>query len=173
MQNSGQMSTIRQASAADAAAIADIYNHYIRETIITFEELEVSSAEIAKRIAGVSAASLPWLVLEMQGGIVGYAYASKWQRRSAYRFTVETTVYMAPQFTGNGLGTGLYRQLLVQLKELGLHRAIGGVALPNEASVSLHEKLGFSKVAHFSEVGFKFGQWIDVGYWELSLEPSE
>jgi L-amino acid N-acyltransferase YncA len=80
---------------------------------------------------------------------------------------------MAPQFTGNGLGTGLYRQLLVQLKELGLHRAIGGVALPNEASVALHEKLGFSKVAHFSEVGFKFGQWIDVGYWELSLEPSE
>lgn len=160
---------IRQAAATDAEAIACIYNHYIRETIITFEEQPVSPSEMADRIAEVAAASLPWLVAEQDGSIVGYARATKWKGRSAYRFSVETTIYLAPHWIGKGIGSSLYRLLLKQLKDLELHIAIGGVALPNVASVALHEKLGFRKVAHFSEVGFKFGKWIDVAYWQLSL----
>jgi len=160
---------IRPARVGDAAAIAFIYNHYVRETVVTFEEEPVSEADMAERIAEVAAASLPWLVAEQAGSVVGYARATKWRPRSAYRYSVETTVYLAPAHLGNGIGTQLYRQLLEQLKQRGLHLAIGGVALPNAASVALHEKLGFRKVAHFGEVGFKFGRWIDVAYWELPL----
>lgn len=160
---------IRKATAADAEAIASIYNHYVQETIITFEEQPVSASEMAKRIAEVSAASLPWLVAEKNGSIVGYARATKWKDRSAYRFSVETTIYLAPHIVGKGIGTSLYQVLLTQLKGLELHIAIGGVALPNAASIALHEKLGFRKVAHFSDVGFKFYKWIDVAYWQLSL----
>ena len=160
---------IRAATAADAAAIALIYNHYVRETVVTFEEEPVSAQDMAARIADVAAASLPWLVCEQQGAVIGYARATKWRPRSAYRYSVETTIYLAPQSLGTGIGTRLYRELLEQLKSRGLHLAIGGVALPNPASVALHEKLGFRKVAHFGEVGYKFGRWIDVAYWELPL----
>jgi phosphinothricin acetyltransferase len=160
---------IRQASAVDAEAISDIYNHYILETIITFEEQAVSSAELAERITAVAAASLPWIVAEQDGTVVGYAYASKWRDRCAYRFSVETTVYVAPDSLGKGIGTALYQSLLKQLRNSGLHVAIAGIAIPNPASIALHEKLGFRKVAHFPEVGFKFGKWIDVGYWQSTL----
>jgi L-amino acid N-acyltransferase YncA len=160
---------IRAATAADAEAIARIYNHFIRATVVTFEEEPVTASDMAGRIAEVTAASLPWLVAEQDGSVVGYARATKWKGRSAYRFSVETTIYLDPQHVGTGIGTNLYRLLLAQLQELGIHIVIGGVALPNTASVALHEKLGFRKVAHFSEVGFKFGKWIDVAYWQLSL----
>jgi L-amino acid N-acyltransferase YncA len=160
---------IRSATAADAEAIATIYNHYVRETAVTFEEETVPSAEMAGRITEVAAASLPWLVTEHAGSVAGYARASKWRPRSAYRYSVETTIYLSPQHVGAGLGGKLYRELLGQLKSRGLHLAIGGIALPNDASVALHEKLGYRKVAHFSEVGFKFGRWIDVAYWQLAL----
>ena len=160
---------IRTASTADADAIASIYNHYVRETVVTFEEEPVSPAEIAGRIGEVAAASLPWLVAEQAGVVVGYARATKWRPRSAYRYSVETTIYLSPQHLGGGIGTHLYRHLIEELKGRGLHLAIGGVALPNAASVALHEKLGFRKVAHFNEVGFKFGRWIDVAYWQLPL----
>ena len=160
---------IRQAVPTDAEAIARIYNHYIRDTVITFEEEPVSCSEMAERIAEVSSASLPWLVAEQDGTVLGYAVASKWKGRSAYRFSVETTIYLAPNCLGRGISTRLYQPLLKQLKDLGLHVAIGGIALPNAASLALHEKLGFRKVAEFAEVGFKFRRWIDVGYWQLTL----
>jgi L-amino acid N-acyltransferase YncA len=160
---------IRQAVPTDAEAIARIYNHYIGDTVITFEEEPVSCSEMAERIAEVSSASLPWLVAEQDGTVLGYAAASKWKGRSAYRFSAETTIYLAPNCLGRGIGTCLYQLLLKQLKDLGLHVAIGGIALPNAASLALHEKLGFRKVAQFVEVGFKFRRWIDVGYWQLTL----
>jgi phosphinothricin acetyltransferase len=160
---------IRAATASDAPIIAAIYNHYIRDTIVTFEEEPVTAVDMAGRIAEVAAASLPWLVTEREGAVVGYARATKWRPRSAYRYSVETTIYLDPRHTGAGLGSPLYRKLLDDLKTHGLHLAIGGVALPNVASVALHEKLGFRKVAHFGEVGFKFGRWIDVAYWQLAL----
>ena len=160
---------IRRAIAADAEDIAHIYNHYVRETIVTFEEQPVSIVEMAKRLADTVSDSLPWLIAEQDGAIAGYARASKWKPRSAYRFCVETTIYLAPDCLGKGVGTSLYQFLVSQLKQLGLHAAIGGIALPNAGSVALHEKLGFRKVAHFAEVGFKFDRWIDVAYWQLTL----
>jgi L-amino acid N-acyltransferase YncA len=160
---------IRTAISTDAAAIADIYNHCIRTTTITFEEVEVTAEEMARRIENVASAKLPWFVSEVNGRIAGYAYATKWRERSAYRFSAEGTIYLHHGETGKGLAQPLYRQLIETLREAGLHAVIGGIALPNEASVRLHEKLGFEAVARFKQVGRKFDQWLDVGYWELML----
>jgi L-amino acid N-acyltransferase YncA len=159
---------IRSATGQDAAAICAIYNHYIANSIITFEETPVSTDEMAGRIAEVTA-TLPWLVFEAEAEVQGYAYASPWKSRCAYRFAVETTVYLAESATGRGVGSQLYQALLADLRGRSLHSIIGGVALPNPASVALHEKFGFEKVAHFKQVGWKFDRWIDVGYWELML----
>jgi L-amino acid N-acyltransferase YncA len=121
------------------------------------------------RIAEVAAASLPWLVAEREGKLLGYAYASKWKGRYAYRFSVEATVYLDEFATGHGLGSQLYAALFEQLRTAGIHAVIGGIAPPTAASVALHEKMGMRKVAHFVQVGFKFGRWIDTGYWERLL----
>ncbi len=160
---------IRSATARDADAIAGIYNHYVVNTPVTFETEPVGVVEMAQRIEEILAASLPWLVIEENGTVVGYAYAGKWKGRCAYRHSVETTVYLDAESTGRGHGGALYEALLGQLRALGLHVAIGGIALPNPASVALHEKFGFEPVARFREVGFKFGQWVDVGYWQRML----
>ena len=160
---------IRPATALDDAAICAIYNPYVANTAISFEETPVSEEEMAKRIADVGAAGLPWLVLEIDGSIAGYAYATKWRVRPAYRSSVESSIYLDPTFARRGLGRLLYGALLDELRGRELHMVIGGIALPNANSVALHEKLGFRKVAHFSEVGMKFGRWMDVGYWELKL----
>lgn len=160
---------IRPAAAGDAAALARIYNFYVQETIVTFEEEAVSAAEMSARLREVQEASLPWLVAEDRGEVVGYAYAGKWRVRRGYRFSVEVTVYLDHRRGRAGIGTSLYQRLLSELPPRGIHVAIGGIALPNEASVALHEKLGFRKTAHFHEVGFKFDRWIDVGYWEKRL----
>jgi phosphinothricin acetyltransferase len=160
---------IRPAAPSDAAAVRAIYNHYVTSTAISFEEDAVPESEMAQRFADVGAAGLPWLILETDGAVSGYAYATKWRVRAAYRHSVESTIYLHAACTGRGLGRVLYSALLDDLRRRGLHRVIGGIALPNEASVALHEALGFRKAAHFSEVGMKFARWIDVGYWELSL----
>lgn len=153
-------------TAADAVAIAEIYNHYILHTVVTFEEEAVDAAEMAGRIAEVTA-KFPWIVYkDATGRLLGYAYASAWKSRCAYRNSVETTVYLHPDAAGRGIGSGLYDRLLEQLQQQGLHAAIGGIALPNAASVALHERCGFQKVGEFIEVGYKFGQWINVGYWQ-------
>jgi L-amino acid N-acyltransferase YncA len=159
---------IRTGIAADAPAICEIYNGYVRDTVITFEEAPVAAAEMARRIEDVTA-RLPWLVAEEQGAVLGYAYAAPWRVRSAYRFSVETTVYIAPDHLQRGVGTALYRELLAALRKREIHCAVGSIALPNEASVALHEKHGFKKVGQLVEIGYKFGQWVDVGYWELIL----
>jgi len=160
---------IRTASPADAAALCAIYNPYVATTAITFEEEPVAEPDMAQRIADVAAAGLPWLVAEADGKIVGYAYATKWRVRPAYRHSVESTVYVDAARVGQGVGRALYAALLDELRRRGLHLVIGGIALPNDGSVGLHERLGFRKVAHFAEVGMKFGRWIDVGYWQLNL----
>lgn len=159
---------IRPATAGDAAAIVGIYNHYIATTTITFEESLVSTEEMALRISDVSA-KLPWYVFEHEGQVVGYAYATPWRVRSAYRFSVESTVYVSPEHPRRGIGSQLYRALIDDLRDRGIHVILGGIAQPNAASVALHESLGFEKVAHFKHVGRKFEQWVDVGYWELIL----
>jgi phosphinothricin acetyltransferase len=161
---------IRPATPADAGRICAIYNHYVTTTTVSFEEDAVGAQEMAQRIADVAAAGLPWLVLEVDGALAGYAYATKWRVRPAYRYSVESTVYLDKDCTGRGLGRTLYGALLDELRKRELHLVIGGIAQPNAGSVGLHEALGFRKVAHFSEVGMKFGRWVDVGYWELGLD---
>jgi len=160
---------LRPALPADSDAIAAIYNHYILTTTISFEEEPVDGAEIARRMQSVQSAKLPYLVAEDDGVVTGYAYATPWRVRRAYRSSVETSVYVQDGRHVRGTGTALYRLLLAQLTDGGYHLAIGGIAQPNAASVALHEKLGFEKVAHFREVGRKFGHWIDVDYWQLIL----
>jgi len=160
---------LRPARTEDAARICDIYNHYVRETVVTFEETPVSVAEMAQRIADITV-RLPWLVWEEEGALLGYAYASPWKVRAAYRHSVEASIYLAPHATGRGIGSSLYKALIDDLQRRDIHAVIGGAALPNPASVALHERLGFQKVAQFKEVGFKFGRWVDVTYWELVLK---
>ncbi len=161
---------IRAATQADAGDIATIYNHYVTQTVITFEEEPVSPLEMSRRIAEVAASSLPWLVAEEHGQVIGYAYASRWKARSAYRFSVEITVYVTHQEARRGIGSKLYGELFAILQARGVHAVMGVIALPNEASVALHERFGLRKVAHLQEVGFKHGRWLDVGYWQRTLE---
>jgi L-amino acid N-acyltransferase YncA len=160
---------VRSALPEDAEQIAEIYNHYVITSIITFEEVEVAASEMANRIREIQSAPLPWLVAVNGGRIVGYAYAGKWKTRAAYRFSTEVTVYVRHGLGGTGVGSELYGQLLSALKSGGMRAVMGGVALPNDASIRLHEKFGFKKVAHFKEVGFKFNHWIDVAYWQVTL----
>lgn len=161
---------IRNAHIEDAQNIASIYNHYVKHTCITFEIEPVSADEIARRIEECGSNALPWLVAENDGQLIGYCYATKWKSRSAYRYSVEATVYLDPNATAKGWGSALYQALLEQLKSRGIHAVICGIALPNAASVALHEKFGMQKVAHFNEVGRKFDQWVDVGYWQCLLQ---
>jgi L-amino acid N-acyltransferase YncA len=160
---------IRPATPGDAAAIADIYNYYVTETVVTFEEQPVSVTEMTERIAEIAQANLPWLVCEHDGRVTGFAYASKWKGRCAYRHSAESTVYLERGATGRGIGRLLYAGLIEQLRTRNLHAVLGGIALPNEASVALHEKMGFTKVAHFKEVGHKLNRWVDVAYWQLLI----
>ena len=161
--------TIRPATAADAAALAAIYNHYVANSCATFEVEPLDPDEMRQRIEETNAASLPWLVAAGPRKILGYAYASAWRKRHAYRFSVESTIYLDADETRNGVGIRLYTALVDALSSTTAHAVIGGIALPNDASVRLHERLGFTKIGHFEQVGYKMGRWVDVGYWQLIL----
>ena len=159
---------IRAASVTDAEQVAAIYNFYVENTVVTFEEVPVTAAQMAERITRLTA-EYPWLVYERGGIVAGYAYAGRWHERSAYRWSVETSVYLDRKQLRQGLGTRLYEALLGILRERQYHSACGGIALPNGASVALHEKFGFRKAAHYHSIGYKFDRWIDVGFWQLIL----
>jgi len=159
---------IRHAKASDAEAICNIYNHYVENSIITFEETPITAVEMAVRIANLTQ-NFPFLVFIDNESIVGYTYAAKWKERSAYRYSVETGIYIDSQHVGLGIGSKLKATILEELKKKSIHSVLCGIALPNPASIALCEKFGFEKVAQLREVGYKFGQWIDVGYWELIL----
>lgn len=163
---------IRGASAGDAEAICAIYNHYVHNTIVTFEEDAVTPRDMAQRIEETRP-FLPWLAYESENRILGFTYASRWKSRCAYRHSVESTIYLDPGETGRGIGTPLYGEFIRLLANAGYHTIIGGIALPNEPSIRLHEKLGFRKIAQFEEVGYKFQRWIDVGYWQLLVRKEE
>ncbi len=155
---------IREAILSDAQAIADIYNYYILNTVITFEVDPVTPQEIMSRMEKYKEIG-PYLVHEENGEVIGYAYVARFRERLAYQHSVESSIYLKHGCGGKGLGTRLYSALLSQVS-LQRHAILGGIALPNEASVKLHEKCGFRKVAHFLGVGRKFGKWIDVGFWQ-------
>lgn len=162
---------IRKAGDADLGALVDIYNHYVLETPVTFDT-GTFTPDTRRRWFSQFAAHGPYrlLVAEHDGEPVAYASSVRFKEKPAYRTSVETSIYVHPGHTGRGLGARLYRALLDELaSERGLHRAYGGVTLPNPASVALHEKLGFRKVATYSEVGYKFGRYWDVCWFEKEL----
>jgi L-amino acid N-acyltransferase YncA len=159
---------IRQANPNDAERICEIYNWYVLNTIITFELEPISSFEMSERIAQ-KLEKYDWLIGELNQEIVGYAYAGSFRARAAYDHSSELSVYLDHTKTGQGFGVILYQAIIDRCRELGFKELIGGAALPNEASVKLHEQLGFQKIGVFPRVGFKFGSYIDVGFWQLSL----
>ena len=159
---------IRNVKESDALQISEIYNHYIRNTAITFEEAEIKEDDIIRRIKSVTE-EFPWIINEEEGIINGYAYSNRWKERSAYRYSAENTVYVHKDHFGKGIGKMLLQELIAQLKKKGIHSILAGIAMPNEASIVLHEKCGFIKCGTLKEVGFKFGKWVDVGYWEKIL----
>ena len=160
---------IRRVKLEDANKIVEIYNHYILNSTVTFEETPIDVLEIKNRIQSITP-NFPWIVYESEGQILGYAYANKWKPRHAYKNTVESTIYLKRNETKRGIGSILLGELIKLLADMNFHAVIGGIALPNKPSVRLHEKLGFEKAAHFKEIGFKFEKWIDVEYWELIIE---
>ena len=163
---------IRLASEADASAILAVYAPFVRETAITFEEAVPSEAEFASRVRDTLVYA-PWLVVEEGDEILGYAYGSRFRPRVAYRWTIETTVYIRPAAQGRGLGRALYAALLGCLAAQGYRSATGGVALPNDASMRLHEWAGFERVGVFRAAGFKLGAWRDVMWFQKMLrEPA-
>ncbi|MEL7499981.1 MAG: N-acetyltransferase family protein [Planctomycetota bacterium] len=161
---------IRDVTIDDAARITEIYNYYIRETVITFEIEEVNSQDFAERIQGTVGRGHPYLVIEQDDRVVGYAYADRWRHRVAYQHTVEAGIYLDHQAIGNGLGYQLYAGLIERLRAAGrYHVVIGGLTVPNEASERLHARLGFENVALFKQVGRKFDRWLDVRMMQLTL----
>jgi L-amino acid N-acyltransferase YncA len=156
----------------DAAACAEIYAPYVTDTVISLEERPPSALEMAGRMQQI-AGRYPWLIAERDGDVAGYAYAGEHRERAAYRWASDVTVYLSPDHHRRGIGRALYRTLFELLVRQGVYVVCAGVTLPNEASVGLHEALGFTPVGVYRRVSWKFGAWHDVGWWQLQLrEPS-
>lgn len=160
---------VRHVEPADAAGVAEIYNHYILNSRATFELDPITNLEMRSRIEESVSNGYPFLICDDEGEVSGYTYARQFRPRPAYKHSLETSVYVKPGFDGRGIGTQLYTALFEEIRRGDFHSVIAGISLPNESSVRLHEKFGFEKVAHFREVGFKFGKWVDVGYWQQIL----
>jgi L-amino acid N-acyltransferase YncA len=163
---------IRAAEESDVAAIAAVYTPYVRKTAISFE-IEPPTVEImAERIAR-TLETHPWLVADCCGEVVGYAYAGKHRERAAYRWTVDTTVYVDSAAHCRGIGRALYRVLLNMLRQQGFRSAFAEIVLPNLGSVRLHESAGFKPIGIHRDIGFKLGRWHDIGYWRMGLADTE
>lgn len=158
---------IRQATENDADAVRAIYAPVVETTAISFEIEPPSREEMARRIREITA-QYPFLITDG-----GYAYASAHHARAAYRWAVDVSIYLAPESRGRGIGRALYKRLFAILREQGFYCAFAGVALPNPASVGLHEAFGFTPIGVYHSVGYKFGQWHDVGWWELTLRERD
>jgi L-amino acid N-acyltransferase YncA len=166
------MKKIRTASVNDAEFMLEIYRPYVLETPISFETELPSLDEFSKRISE-TLQKYPWLVCEVDNKVVGYAYAGAYRSRPAYSWSAESTVYVQKGFHGKGIGKDLYANLLKILEAQGIVNVMGGITLPNEASVKLHEHFGFVQVAQFKDAGFKMDRWWDVGYWQLQFQKPE
>lgn len=161
------MVAIRPAEPGDAGAIAAIYAPHVVAGVASFETEAPDAAGMAARMAA-SGGFYPWLVADEEG-VLGYAYAGRFREREAYRWAVETTVYLAEGAQRRGIGRLLYGALVATLRRQGFTQAIGAIALPNPASIALHEAVGFRRAGAVRSVGYKHGQWIDVGYWQREL----
>jgi len=162
--------TLRPARPDDALAIAAIYRPYVTDTVITFEVEPPSAADFAERLTRIQRVA-PWLVCEVGGAVVGYAYASKHHERAAYQWALDAAVYLDTAHHRRGLGRALYTALFELLRIQGFCSVHGGITLPNAASIALHESLGFRRVALYPAIGYKLNAWHDVGWWQLELRP--
>jgi phosphinothricin acetyltransferase len=165
----GLAALIRLAVESDGGAIAAIYRPYVEDSRVSFEDQAPDAAEMTRRMLGERPGYHPWLVAEEDGRLLGYAASAPFRTRPAYRWTVETGIYLAAGAGGQGVGSALLGTLLNLLERQGYVAAIGAIALPNPASVALHEKLGFVRTGIYRGVGFKLGEWLDVGLWEKEL----
>jgi phosphinothricin acetyltransferase len=164
---------IRPATAGDAGAIAAVYAPYVTDTVVSFEAEPPDAAEMQRRMNAVP--RLPWLVAEGVDTVVGFAYASGHRAREGYRWAADCSVYLDGGHRGQGIGRALYEALIPMVRDLGYVTLHAGIALPNDASVGLHERLGFQLVGVYRNVGHKRGEWHDVGWWQLLLRdpPSQ
>lgn len=162
---------VRPATSVDAEAVAEIYAPYVRDTAISFETVAPDGGEMRRRIE-TTMEQFPWLVGDVDGRVVGYAYASAHRTREAYQWSADVSVYLDARWHGRGLGRTLYTDLFGRLVRQGYVNAYAGITLPNAKSVGLHEALGFTPVGTYRTVGFKLGAWRDVGWWHLQLQPT-
>jgi phosphinothricin acetyltransferase len=162
--------SIRMATERDAAAVRAIYTPFCESSAVSFEERAPTTDEIAERIRKITA-QLPWLVLADEGRVAGYAYASVHRERAAYRWSVDSSVYVSPAFLRSGVGRALYTALFQLLREQGYYKVHAGITWPNAASVGIHEAMGFQFVGVYRAVGFKQGAWHDVAWYQLTLQP--
>lgn len=159
---------IRLATADDAEQIHDIYRPFVTDSVVTFEEVVPTLDEFRQRIVSILKVC-PYLVCEHAGQVVGYAYAADFRVRASYRWNKEVTVYIRPDYQGRRIGKALYTALFKMLKAMHYGNLLAVITLPNAGSERLHEQFGFKPCAVFHKVGYKMGQWLDVGYWEMRL----
>ncbi len=169
MTDRGDAVHLRLAEPRDAPGVLDIYAPLVSDTIVSFEEQVPSLAEMTRRIEN-TLERWPWIVAEEQGELAGYAYATAFRARHAYRWSCEVSVYVGKTWRRQRLGARLYENLFSRLRQQGYRMAYAGIALPNPASVALHERLGFAPIGVFPAAGRKHGAWIDVGWWSLGLD---
>ena len=162
--------TIRLATERDAAPVAAIYAPYCESSSVSFETSAPSAGEIAHRIRQITS-QWPWLVLDDEGVVAGYAYASRHHERAAYMWGVDTAVYVSDRYHRRGVGRALYTSLLEILRQQGYFKACAGITLPNPASVGLHEAFGFTLVGVYRGIGYKRGAWHDVAWYEAEIQP--
>lgn len=167
------MIEIRAARPDDAASIAGIYAPHVLTGVVSFETEAPDTRTMRRRMEGDDG-FYPWLVATNgdEHGVLAYAYATRFRERAAYRWVVETAIYVAGSVQGQGVGRLLYAALIDTLRAQGFTQAIGAIALPNDHSIALHEAVGFRRAGFFREVGYKHGRWIDVGYWQCALNDA-
>lgn len=163
---------IRLATADDSASILEIYTPYITDTVITFEYTVPSITEFKERMAHIQG-TYPWLVYEISNAVAGYAYASQYREREAYKWSVDFAIYINPEYHGKKIGKALYYALSETLKLQGYYNAYAGVTVPNVKSEGLHEAFGFHTIGTYQKVGYKFGCWHDVRWYEISLREHD
>ena len=160
---------IRPYSPADIAAVTRIYGHYVRETVITFETAEPDEAEMQSRFATIAGKGHPLLIGEVDGEVIGYAYASTYRPREAYRFTCEDSIYLAPSAVGHGIGSTMLGRLIEDSSKAGLKQMLAVITAERANSIRLHEKRGFRMIGTYEALGFKFDRWLDIVHMQRAL----
>lgn len=159
---------IRKFQDKDLQPIVDILNYYVKNDVCIFQMEPYSYTEIKQKFQSILQ-TYPVFIAEAEGKLVGFAYGSRWRDRPAYAQSVETSIYIHPDYKHSGLGKPLYQKLISALSEMNFHLVVAGMTMPNKGSQKLHEKLGFEKVGEFKDAGMKFGQWHNVGFWQKVL----